>query len=250
MIEFVARNQVRWLSLAAALALSAVIVWMLTDPQFTIRNARTAVVGAGIGSIPVDRGQVEELFKLPQNLFLVSGAATAEQLQQRPAIAWAQVRPQVDGTVALAVQPARAVANWSTGEGLFLLNPEGTALAAGFDPGLGLVFSSPGTAAGDGIDPAALETGRRLQQTLPGLGFQLAYLQHLPATGMIARTASGALIYLGPPEAIDAKLAALAVVVGHARTNNLRLLHVDLRPIDRPSYKAVPDDFNPREGIG
>ena len=250
MIAFVARNQLRWLALAGALALATLMAWMLTDPQFNIRSAKAVVVGTGIGSIPLDAGAVEELFDAPQNLFLVSGSAAAEHLDRRPGIAWAQVRPQVDGTVSVAVQPARAVANWSTGDGLFLLDPNGAAVAEGFDPQLRLAVSSPGVESEAGIDPAVLETGLRLHQTLPLLGWQLAHIQHLPNAGMIARTTSGALIHLGPPESVDAKLAALAVVVGHARTNGLRLLNVDLRPVEQPTFRAVPNDFDPRTGLG
>lgn len=250
MIAFVARNQARWLALAGALALAGLIAWLLTAPQFSVRSARTAIVGVGAGSVPVDQRPVRDLFATEQNLFLLSGADTAARLGERPDIAWSQVIPRIDGTVAIAIQPALAVANWSTGDGYYLLDRGGNALAAGHIPGLGLALSSPGADAGSGVDPAVLETGHRLQQTLPALGLELDYLQHSAAGGMIARTGGGAVIYLGTPQAIDAKLSALVAVIGHVRSSNQRLLHVDLRPPLRPTFRAAPDVFDPRQGLG
>ena len=250
MIAFVARNQVRWLSLAGALAFSSLIAWMLTGPQFDVRSARTAFIGTGVGSVPVDHRPMQDLFVTPKNLFLLSGADAAAELGERPEIAWARVLPRIDGSVAVSVQPARAVANWSTGEGFYLVDRRGNALAPGFDPGLELAISSPGAGAGSGIDPAVLVAGYRIQQMLPALGLKLDHIEHSPSEGMIARTAGGALIYVGTPQAVDEKLSALIEVVGHARSNRLRLLHVDLRPPLRPSFRAVPDDFDPLEGHG
>ena len=250
MIAFVARNQARWLALAGALALSGLITWMLTDPLFDVRSARTAFIGAGVGSVPVDHRPVEDMFTTPHNLFLLSGTDAAARLDARPEIAWAQVRPRIDGSVAVSVQPAMAVANWSTGEGFFLVDHRGDALAAGYDPGLELAISSPFADAEAGVDPAVLEAGHRIQETLPALGFKLDHIEHSATGGMIARTVGGALIYLGTPQAVDEKLSALMEVVGYARDNQLRLLHVDLRPPLRPTFRAVPDDFDPKLGIG
>lgn len=250
MIAFVARNQARWLALAGGLALAGVFAWMLTDPLFYVRSARTALVGASAGSVPIDHGPVEELFAVPENLFLLSAADAAARLRERPDIAWAQVDARIDGSVTVSVQPALAVANWSTGEGFFLVDRQGKALAAGFDPDLDLAISSPGAGAGAGIDAAVLETGHRIQHTLRGLGFKLDHMEHSPAQGMIARTAGGALIYLGTPQAVDEKLAALIQVVDYARGNRLRLLHVDLRPPLEPTFRAVPGDFDPEQGRG
>jgi cell division septal protein FtsQ len=250
MIAFVARNQARWLALAGALALSGLIAWMLTDSQFSVRNARTAFIGTDIGSVPVDHRPVQELFMVPENLFLLSGTDAAARLGNLPEIAWAEVRPRIDGSVVVSVQPALAVANWSTAEGFFLVDRLGNSLAAGFNPDLELAISSPGAGTEAGIDPAVLETGHRIQQTLAALGFKLDHVQHSPASGMIARTDGGALIYLGTPQSVDEKLSALIEVVDHARGNNLRLLHVDLRPLNRPTFRAVPNDFDPQLGLG
>ena len=250
MIAFVARNQARWLALAGAIALSGIIAWMLTDPLFGVRSARTALIGTSVGSVPVDHRPVQDLFTTPKNLFLLSGTNAAARLGERPEIAWAQVRPRVDGSVSVSVQPAMAVANWSTGDGYFLVDRLGNSLAPGFDPGLELAISSPGASAEPGIDPAVLEAGHRIQLTLSALGFKLDHMQHSPESGMIARTDGGALIYLGTPQSVDEKLSALIEVAGYARSNNLRLLHVDLRPLYRPSFRAVPDDFDPRLGLG
>ncbi len=250
MIAFVARNQARWLALAGALALAVLTAWMLTDPQFEVRSARTAFIGASAGSVPLDHQPVKDLFATPKNLFLLSGADAAAQLGQRPEIAWAQVRPRIDGSVAVSVQPALAVANWSTGEGFFLIDRHGNALAAGFNPDLELAISSPGADPESGIDPAVLEAGHRVHGTLPALDLELDHIQHSAAGGMIARTAGGPLIYLGTPQAVDEKLSALIEVVGYARGNKLRLLHIDLRPPQRPTFRAVPDDFDPRSGLG
>ena len=250
MIAFVARNQVRWLSLAGALALAGLLAWMLTAPLFEIRSAKAALVGSSTGSVPVDQRPVEDLFEKPQNLFLLSGSNAAERLVDNPEIGWAQVRSRVDGSVDVALQPALAVANWSTPDGYFLVDRAGTALAEGFDPGLELDISSPEGGTVSGIDPAVLESGLRLRNWLPALGFELDYVQYSAPTGMIARTLQGTLIYLGPPQAVDAKLAALAVVIGHARNNKLRLLHVDVRPPERPAFRAVADEFEPKMGLG
>lgn len=250
MIAFVARNQARWLALAGALALAGLVAWMLTDPLFDVRSARTAFIGAGAGSVPVDHRPVEDLFATPNNLFLLSGADAAARLGESPEIAWAQVRPRIDGSVAVSVQPALAVANWSTGDGFFLVDRRGNALAAGFDPDLELAISSPVADAETGVDPAVLEAAHRIQHTLPALGFKLDHIEHSAANGMIARTAGGALIYLGTPQAIDEKLFALVEIASFARGSQLRLLHMDLRPPLRPSFRAVPDDFDPKLGLG
>lgn len=250
MIAFVARNQARWLALAGALALAGLIAWMLTDPLFDVRSAQTAFIGASAGSVPVDHRPVEDLFAAPNNLFLLSGTDAAARLRARPEIAWAQVRPRIDGSVAVSVQPALAVANWSTGDGFFLIDRRGNTLAEGFDPGLELAISSPFADAEAGVDPAVLEAGHRIQRTLPALGFKLEHIEHSAANGMIARTAGGALIYLGTPQAVDEKLSALIEVVGYARSNQLRLLHVDLRPPLRPTFRAVPHDVDPKLGLG
>lgn len=250
MISFVARNQVRWMALAGALALSVLIAWMLTDPQFDVRTVRAAFIGSGTGSVPVDHRPVQDLFATSNNLFLLSGTDAAAGLAERPEIAWAQVRPRIDRSVVVSVQPTLAVANWSTGAGFFLIDRHGNALAAGFNPDLKLAISSPGADPESGIDPAVLEAAHRIQQTLSGLGIKLDHVEHSTDDGMIVRTTGGALIYFGTPQAVDEKLSAVIEVVAYARSNMLRLLHVDLRPPLRPTFRAVPDDFDPNSGLG
>ncbi len=250
-IRFVAAHQARWLALSGALAMAAVLVWLLTAPQFRIRQIDAAIIAGGSGSVSISAAPITRAFSEQGNIFLISSRTLSDRLRAEPEISWARVEPRIDGSAEVVVQPVRAVANWFVGGSHFLIDRHAQVIAPGMDPALELVFSSPGSAqAPRQLDPAVLLTGFRLDQVLTQLGMELAYIQHVPEEGMIAQTSGGARIYLGPPREIDQKLIALGAVARAAAEGRQQLALVDLRPVERPTYRTRSGALIPLLGGG
>ncbi len=251
MLDLLERNQARWLALALACALSAILAWLLTAEQFSISSIQSNVYSDQPARPPLSPAQLRDAIGPTDNVFLLNSRKIVAALVNNPAVGWAVVDPKVSGSVNVGLQPTRAVANWSNGGRFVTVGPAGQVVAEGYNQQLHLVIASPRAQSDyDGLDPAVLHAGHLLRTTLPTLGMTLAHIEYSPQSGIVGLTSDGVRLYVGPPLEIAEKLTALATVVDHARRSGQQPVRIDLRPVEFPTYRTEPSGTGQTRGSG
>ena len=230
------------MSLFIAGLAAAVLVWMLTSPRMHIRDV--TVHRAPSSPPPVVSAEVIESFAaqfLGESVFRIDTAAIRNELVAVPGVSDALVRVALDGQLTVTIAYDAPVANWVIGGQSYLVDADGQVLAARYQPDLALTIEDTGArevTAGAHINLPALLAAHKLQANLPLLRVIPNRIQYSSGSLTIIDH-SGRKLQFGDTEQLEPKLVALQAVLEQAMRRGERITSVDLRPIDRPTYRTT-----------
>ncbi|MCY4113275.1 MAG: cell division protein FtsQ/DivIB [Chloroflexi bacterium] len=233
---------VHLLSLGIAGLATILLVWMLTSPVLKVRNI---TVHRAASSPPpvVSAEQIESLVGqfVGASVFRVDTAAIRDELLEIPGVADALVDVAVDGHLTVTIAYDAPVANWIVGGQSYLVDADGQILAARYRPDLELTIEDTGareTAPGEHVNLPALLAAHQLQSNLPLLRVFPNRIQY-SAGNLTVIDHSGRELQFGGIERLEPKLVALQAVLERANRRGERVASVDLRPVDRPTYRTT-----------
>ena len=230
------------LSLVIAAFTAGVLIWLLNSPVFDIRDV--AVHRADSSPPPaVDPARIEASARplVGQNVFRIDTSALQQEIQELPGVADALVQVRIDGRATVTVAYEAPVANWIVDGQSYLVNASGEVLAEQFEPDVPLTIeaqSSDGLAPGDLVNVGALYAAHQLQSNLPLLRVIPSRIRYSVGRLTVVDHAGRELDF-GDTSNLDAKLVALHAVLEQANRLGERIASVDLRPIERPTYRTV-----------
>ena len=232
---------VHLLSLAIAGLATILLVWMLTSPVMKVRNV---TVHRAASSPPpvVSAEQIQDLVGqyVGASVFRINTAAIREELQEIPGVADALVDVAVDGHLTVTLAYDAPVANWIIGGQSYLVDAEGQILAARYRPDLELTIEDTAareTSPGEHVNLPALLAAHQLQSNLPLLRVFPNRIQY-SAGNLTVIDHSGRELQFGGIDQLEPKLVALQAVLERANRRGERIASVDLRPVDRPTYRT------------
>lgn len=232
----------RIVSLLVAALAAGVLVWMLNSPVFGVRNVTVHRADSSPPPV-VDPHEVEAVVGsvLGQGVFRLDTERLRERLRAIPGVADALVTTSLDGRVTATVSYQAPVANWVIGGQSYLVNADGEILAARYQADLELTVeevSERGVAIGDLVNVDALQAAYQLQNNLPLLRV-VPNRMYYSGGGLVVVDHSGRELLFGDTDRLAAKLVALQAVLEEAGRRGERIASVDLRPVDRPTYRTV-----------
>jgi cell division septal protein FtsQ len=224
-------------------AISAgVLIWLFNSPVFDIRNV--GVHRADSSPPPaVDPRSIEEaaLPLVGLNVFRIDTSALQREIRALPGVADAVVQVGIDGRATVTVAYEAPVANWIANGKSYLVNASGEVLAEQFEPDVPLTIqdeSPHDLAPGKLVNVGALFAAHQLQSNLPLLRVIPSRI-HYSIGGLTVVDHAGRELDFGDTSHLDAKLVALHAVLEQANRLGERIASVDLRPIERPTYRTV-----------
>lgn len=230
------------LSLVIAAFSAGVLIWLLNSPVFDVRDV---VVHRADSSPPpaVDPSTIEAAAMplIGQNVFRIDKSKLQQEIRNLPGVADALVQVRVDGRATLTVAYEAPVANWIVKGQSYLVNASGEVLAEQFEPDVPLTIEdeSPVTLEpGDLVNVGALFAAHQLQSNLPLLRVIPSRIRYSVGRLTVVDHAGRELDF-GDTTRLDAKLVALHAVLEQANRLGERIASVDLRPIERPTYRTV-----------
>lgn len=232
----------RTFSLVIAALSAGVLGWMLNSPVFDIRNI--SVHRAESSPPPAVNPTVVKSFAESfegRNAFRINTAHLRDQLLQLPGVADVLVRAGIDGRLTITVSYEAPVANWRVGDQSYLVNAEGEVLAANYLKELPLTIwdnSRTVLSPGDLVNVDALFAAHQLKSNLLHLRLEAKKILH-HVGGLSITDHAGRVIEFGNTKHLEGKLVALHAVLEQAKQQGERITSVDLRPIDRPTYRTA-----------
>ena len=229
------------LSLVIAGLATVLLVWMLTSPVMKVRNI--TVHRAASSPPPVVSAEQIESFVgqfVGASVFRIDSAAIREELQEIPGVADALVDVSVDGHLTVTIAYDAPVANWIIAGQSYLVDADGQILAARYRPDLELTIEDTAArepAPGDHVNLPALLAAYQLQSNLPLLRVFPNRIQYA-AGNLTVIDHSGRELQFGGIDQLEPKLVALQAVLERATRRGERIASVDLRPVDRPTYRT------------
>ncbi len=230
------------LSLVIAAFAAGVLIWLLNSPVFNIRDV---TVHRADSSPPpaVDPASIEAaaLPLVGENVFRIDTTALQQQIAELPGVADALVQVGIDGRATVTVAYEAPVANWVVNGQSFLVNASGEVLAEQFEPDVPLTIedeSPHSLTPGDQVNVGALYAAHQLQSNLPLLRVIPSRIRYSVGRLTVVDHAGRELDF-GDTSHLDAKLVALHAVLEQANRLGERIASVDLRPIERPTYRTV-----------
>ncbi|MCY3747774.1 MAG: cell division protein FtsQ/DivIB [Chloroflexi bacterium] len=230
------------LSLLIAGFTAGLLIWLLNSPVF---NVRDVVVHRADSSPPpaVDPAAIEKAARplVGMNAFRIDAAALQRAIRDIPGVADALVHVRIDGRATVTVAYEAPVANWIVNGQSYLVNASGEVLAEQFEPGIPLTIeddSPTGLASGALVNVGALYAAHQLQSNLPLLRVIPSRI-HYSAGRLTVVDHAGRELDFGDTLHLDAKLMALHAVLEQANRLGERIASVDLRPVERPTYRTV-----------
>ncbi|MDE2992204.1 MAG: cell division protein FtsQ/DivIB [Chloroflexota bacterium] len=229
------------LSLAIAGLATILLVWMLTSPVMKVRNI-TVHRAASSPPVVVSAEQIESFVGqfVGASVFRIDTAAIREELQEIPGVADALVDVSVDGHLTVTIAYDAPVANWIIGGQSYLVDADGQILAARYRPDLELTIEETAVrepAPGEHVNQPALLAAYQLQSNLPLLRVFPNRIQYA-AGNLTVIDHSGRELRFGGIDRLEPKLVALQAVLERATRRGERIASVDLRPVDRPTYRT------------
>ena len=230
------------LSLMIAALSAGVLVWLLNSPVFDVRDV---IVHRANSSPPpaVDPASIEAATYplVGTNVFRVDTTVLRQEIQTLPGVADALVQVRIDGRATVTVAYEAPVANWIVNGQSYLVNASGEVLAEQFEPDVPLTIedeSPDGLAPGNLVNVGALFAAHQLQSNLPLLRVIPSRIRYSVGKLTVIDHAGRELDF-GDMSHLDAKLVALHAVLEQANRLGERIASVDLRPIERPTYRTV-----------
>jgi cell division septal protein FtsQ len=230
-----------WSLLIAGIG-TAILVWMLTSPVMQVRNV--TVHRAPNSPPPVVHAEQIKSFVgqfVGQSVFRVNTTFIQEELVRVPGVADALVDVALNGHLTVTVSYEAPVANWIIGGQSYLVDADGQILVARYRPDLELTIEDTGThevEPGVHINLPALVAAHQLQVNLPLLRVAPNRIQYTGGSLMIIDH-SGRELHFGDTSRLDSKLVALQAVLEQASRRGERIASIDLRPVDRPTYRTA-----------
>ena len=230
------------LSLLIAAFTAGLLIWLLNSPVF---NVRDVVVHRADSSPPpaVNPANIEEAARplVGTNVFRIDTAALQQEIRDMPGVADALMHVGIDGRATVTVAYEAPVANWIVKGQSYLVNASGEVLAEQFEPDIPLTIedeSPEGLGIGALVNVGALYAAHQLQSNLPLLRVIPSRIRY-SAGGLTVVDHAGRELDFGDTSHLDAKLVALHAVLEQANRLGERIASVDLRPIERPTYRTV-----------
>ena len=230
------------LSLMIAALSAGVLVWLLNSPVFDVRDV---IVHRANSSPPpaVDPASIEAATHplVGTNVFRVDTTVLRQEIQTLPGVADALVQVRIDGRATVTVAYEAPVANWIVNGQSYLVNASGEVLAEQFEPDVPLTIedeSPDGLEPGNLVNVGALFAAHQLQSNLPLLRVIPSRIRYSVGKLTVIDHAGRELDF-GDMSHLDAKLVALHAVLEQANRLGERIASVDLRPIERPTYRTV-----------
>ncbi len=230
------------LSLVVAMFSAGVLIWLLNSPMFNVRDV--AIHRADSSPPPaVDPASIESATRplIGINVFRIDTRALQQHIRDLPGVADALVQVGVDGRATVTVAYEAPVANWVVNGQSYLVNASGEVLAEQFEPKVPLTIeneSLDGLAPGDLVNVSVLIAAHQLQSNLPLLRVIPSRI-HYSIGRLTVVDHAGRELDFGDTSQLDAKLVALHAVLEQANRLGERIASVDLRPIERPTYRTV-----------
>ena len=229
----------RWLSILGALGCFSGTLGLFISPSFRVEQV---TIRRDTGSAGEEVTRATRLAQvIGQNIFLVNTQRVAQEVAQVPSVRYARVTPRFPGGVEVEIVERAPIALWQTLHGGFLVDDQGYVLAEAGEsapPSMMTVRDTTGRELrlGDQVSQRALLAARELVQAMPAAGIKVREVE-LGAQGLVFVTEAGWKVIFGETDALNAKLANLAVMTEQAQKQNLRIAVFDLRPKDRPFYQ-------------
>ncbi len=213
-----------------ALALGAVLTFVVTDRRFTVDR----VVVSGVVALP-GATVAETTGVLGQSIFSVDNAAVARRVATLPAVRHVDVLTASPGTLVVRVDERQAALIWETANRSYLVDTTGAVLgqldpsAAPPLPHLRARAGIPDPVIGERVDATVVRAGLALNARLPAdVGMTEAAIVLDPTLGMAVQTARGQ-VTVGNDELLGRKLAVLKVLLRDSSWSD-----ADIRDPDRP----------------
>ena len=238
----------RWLSIIAAIGTFTGTLALLTAQQFRVEQV---VVRRDSPSAQAALMRATSLSHVVgQNVFLVNTGRVAQEVAAIPSVLRARVVTHLPDVVEIQIQERVPIAAWRAQNGTFLVDDQGYVLgeappsATQAEPGAQdtlIVRDTTGRemAPGDHVDQHTLLAAIELAAALPAAGAGAREVEISPQ-GLVFVTDRQWRVIFGDTDALNAKLANLKAIVDLARTRDLKISSVDLRPKDRPFYQLAP----------
>lgn len=230
------------MSLLVAAFTAGLLIWLLNSPVF---NVRDFVVHRADSSPPpaVDPAAIEAAAHplVGRNVFRIDTVALQQEIRNLPGVSDALVHVTIDGRATVTVAYEAPVANWIVKGQSYLVNASGEVLAEQFEPDIPLTIedaSPESLASGALVNVGALYAAHQLQSNLPLLRVIPSRIRY-SAGRLIVVDHAGRELDFGDTSHLDAKLMALHAVLEQANRLGERIASVDLRPIERPTYRTV-----------
>ena len=239
--DFMLRYGSKWVAAGFALVCLTLLAWMLTSPTFRIDRM---VVVHDPSSSPALLNKTDLLSHLGwvngKNVFWLDTTKVAEQVEADPAVQWAAVEAGIDGELRLVVTYRQPVANWQANGSSYLVGKGAILLAEGSDSSLPLTIhqiEGEPVKVGQQVNPDALEMAYKLNRNLPVMGIHPSVIAYSATGGLVIRDNVEREIIFGPPQDLTAKLVGLKAVLDDVARQGEQADRIDLRPLDRPTYK-------------
>lgn len=232
----------RIVSLTITALAAGVLAWMLNSSVFDVRNVTVHRANASPPPV-VEPNRIEGITRsvVGQNVFRVDTESLGEELRAIPGVEDAVLTASLDGRVTVTLAYEAPVANWVMGGQSYLVNAEGEILTPRYMDDLELTVEDDGSSGaqpGDWIDLDVLHAAYQLQNNLPLLRVMPSRIRHAPGR-LVVIDHSGRELQFGSTERLASKLVALHAVLEYAGRRGERISSVDLRPVDRPTYRTV-----------
>lgn len=232
----------RWVALigGAIVLSSAVSLAML--PHFRVEQITVRRESKSAAEAITRATQLAQV--VGHNIFLVNSQRIAEEIALIPSVLYARVTPRLPNVMEIEIVERVPIATWHTSGKTFLVDDQGFLIADAIEsavpPDLFPVKDTTGreVSVGDRVDQRTLLAAREMAKAMPDAGVRVRDAE-LGVNGLVFTAENGWRIIVGPPEALNAKLANLASVVELAKKNGLKIAVLDLRPKDRPFYQLA-----------
>jgi cell division septal protein FtsQ len=237
----------RWLSIVIGSACFAGALFLLTSPQFRVEQV---VIRRDPDADQVTAARAPQVSQVVgRNIFLVNTSRVAQDVASMPSVLRAQVVSHLPNVLEIQIAERVPIAVWRAQNGTFLVDERGNVLAEApaaavarepEDQVMLLVKDTTGrdVTLGDRIDQHTLLAARELVRALPAAGAGVREVEYSPQ-GLIFTTDRQWRVIFGDTESLNAKLAAFKSIVELARSQNMNVGLVDLRPKDRPFYQLA-----------
>jgi cell division protein FtsQ len=236
----------RWLSILAGAALFAGTILLLTSPRFRVEQVVVRRDSASAQAAVTKATQMSQV--VGRNIFLINTTRVAQEVAAIPSVLQARVLPRLPNVVEIEIVERVPIATWRAHNGTFLVDDQGYVVAeappesgaAADQQALLAVNDTTGraVAVGDQVDQRALLAARELTKALPAAGASVREVEFSPQ-GLVLVTDRQWRVIFGDTDSLNSKLASFKAIVDLARSQNVNIRLVDLRPKDRPFYQLA-----------
>ena len=237
----------RWFSIVTAGALFGGGGYLLTSPQFRVEQVVVRRDSSAAQAAVTQATQLSQV--VGHNIFLINTSRVAQEVAAVPSVLRARVVPQLPNVVEIEIVERVPIAAWRAQNGAFLVDdqgyvlgaaPEGVAVREPEDQVVPVVKDTTGRnlAPGDQVDQHTLLAARELVKALPAAGAGVREIEY-SSQGLVFITDRQWRVIFGDADALNTKLATLKAIVDLARSQNMDIRLVDLRPKDRPFFQVA-----------